>query len=247
MKLESHLSSNHIKAVFFDLDGTLRLNIPSGGDVFADYAAKLGLPVNDEDRLRASRWENYYWASSREVIKDKQKFLTEPDFWNHYARRQLAALGASREQVKIMASKVSQFMEENFHPQSDLPQGALNALSELHKAGYTMAVVSNREKPYQQEIDGLGLTEFFSFSLAAGEFNSYKPNPEIFIHACERADVKPADAVYVGDNYFADVVGALRAGLQPVLFDPKRIFPEAESECPVIKSFGQLFSIIKTL
>jgi FMN phosphatase YigB (HAD superfamily) len=49
----------------------------------------------------------------------------------------------------------------------------------------------------------------------------------------------------VGDNYFADVVGARRAGLTPVLFDPDEIFPEAD--CIVIKSFDELNSAIKDI
>jgi len=238
-------SNNKIKAIFFDLDGTLRHNLPSGGEVFADCAAQLGLSINDEDRLRAVRWENYYWASSEELKDDKKRYLTEPDFWNHYAHRQLVALGASNKQVKMLAPKVSQYMEESYHPKTIVTQDALRALAELQQAGFIMAVVSNREKPYQREIEELGLSAFFVFSLAAGEINSYKPNPEIFIHACERADVKPAETVYIGDNYFADAVGSLRAGLQAVLFDPRRVFPDAE--CPVITSFDQLLSTIKTL
>ena len=42
----------------------------------------------------------------------------------------------------------------------------------------------------------------------------------------------------MGDNYFADVVGSLRAGLRPVLYDPNGLFPEAG--CAVIQSFDQL-------
>ena len=53
-----------IKAVFFDLDGTLRHNLPSGGEFFADYAIQLGLRATLEDRLRAMRWEHFYWANS---------------------------------------------------------------------------------------------------------------------------------------------------------------------------------------
>ena len=66
----------------------------------------------------------------------------------------------------------------------------------------------------------------------------WKPEPHIFVHACERLNVIPTEAVYVGDNYYADVVGARRAGLQPVLYDPRGIFPEPG--CATIKSFDEL-------
>ena len=66
------LSLNSIQAVFFDFDGTLRHNLPAGGDVFADYAFQLGLHISHEDRLRAIRWEHYYWAESVELKADRE-------------------------------------------------------------------------------------------------------------------------------------------------------------------------------
>ena len=73
----------------------------------------------------------------------------------------------------------------------------------------------------------------------------YKPDPGIFKHALDRAKVSAQETVYVGDNYFADVVGSRRAGLQPVLYDPNSIFPEAD--CTVIKSFDELQTVVMSL
>ena len=240
------LSPNGVKAIFFDLDGTLRHNLPSGGEVFADCAAQLGLKVRHEDRLRAFRWEHYYWANSIDLKADKKIYPEENrDFWRHYSRRQLVALGASTTQAKELAPRVHDYMEESYHPKSVVPEDVLRLLSKLQSSGYKMAVISNREKPYQPEIEALGLSPYFVFSMAGGEVNAWKPDPEIFIHACGLADVTPQEAVYVGDNYFADVVGARRAGLQPVLYDPRGLFPEAG--CPVISTFDQLPSVLKEM
>ena len=54
------ISPTDIKAIFFDLDGTLRHSVPSGGEVFTDYVKTMGLQVNEETRLRALRWEHFY-------------------------------------------------------------------------------------------------------------------------------------------------------------------------------------------
>jgi FMN phosphatase YigB (HAD superfamily) len=61
----------------------------------------------------------------------------------------------------------------------------------------------------------------------------------------KHANLTAQEVVYVGDNYFADVVGSRRAGLTPVLYDPNTIFPEAD--CATIKSFTQLKSVIEVL
>jgi len=87
------------------------------------------------------------------------------------------------------------------------------------------------------------LDEYFSFALAAGEINSWKPDPGIFWHALERLEANPQQALYVGDNYYADVVGAQNAGLQAVLVDPEGIFPEAQ--CLVIRQVNELLALLK--
>ncbi|MGE5464875.1 MAG: hypothetical protein ACM3PS_16045, partial [Syntrophothermus sp.] len=85
-----------IKAIFFDLDGTLRHSVPSGGDVFTDYARTLGFRITHEDRLRAMRWEHLYWANSMDLRDDLLAHSGETEnFWLEYSRRRLVALGIS--------------------------------------------------------------------------------------------------------------------------------------------------------
>src|SRR5215204_569402 len=238
--------SNHIKAIFFDLDGTLRHSVPEGGQVFTAYVVSLGLPVNEEDRLRAVRWEHNYWASSVDLRNDLLAHSPDTDnFWIEYSRRRLIALGASPAWAAEIAPKASAHMGEMYRPESIVPEDVRRALPILKQTGYIMAVVSNREKPLQDTLDSHGLSEFFPYSLAGGEVNSYKPDSGIFEHALKQMNMTAPETVYVGDNYYADVVGARRAGLQPVLYDPNFIFPDAD--CTTIRSFDELIPVIQAL
>lgn len=235
-----------IKAVFFDLDGTLRHSVPSGGEVFTDYVVTLGLAVNDEARLRALRWEHLYWASSVDLRDDLLAHAGETEnFWIEYSRRRLIALGASPQWAREFAAKASVHMGEFYRPESIVPEDVRRALPQLKQAGYILGVISNRDKPFLDVLKHHGIDEFFDFSLAAGEVNVFKPEPGVFEHALQRLNLSPQEAIYVGDNYYADVVGARRAGLQPVLYDPLGIFPDPD--CATIKSFDELNSIIKTI
>ncbi len=230
-----------IKAIFFDLDGTLRLSLPAGGEFFADHAIRLGLRATEEDRLRAMRWEHFYWANSPDLKADRKAYPDDKVFWSMYARRQLAALGASNAQAEGLAPLVTEYMSQAYKPKSVVPEDVLRLLPTL-KENYTLGVISNREKPYDDEIETLGLAPFFEIALAGGDIRMWKPEPHIFIHACKRLKLDPSEAVYVGDNYFADVVGARRAGLQPVLYDPRGIFPDPG--CAKIASFDELTGIL---
>src|SRR5512141_3175822 len=177
--LEVPLSlSNGVKAIFFDFDGTLRHSVPSGGDVFTDYAISLGLHVNPEDRIRAIRWEHLYWASSTDLRDDLLAHSGETEkFWIEYSRRRLIALGTQPAMAIELAPKVSLHMGGVYKPQSIIRDDVRQALTELQQAGYLMAVLSNRDKPFQDVLASHGISEFFSFSLAGGEVDSYKPNP----------------------------------------------------------------------
>jgi len=239
-------SANGIKAIFFDLDGTLRHSVPSGGDVFTDYVMTLGLQVNEEARLRAMRWEHLYWASSPDLRDDLLAHSVDTEnFWIGYSRRRLIALGASPQWSVEIAPNVSKHMGEFYKPESSVPEDVRRVLPQLKQAGYILAVISNRDKPFQDLLHEHGIGEFFHFSLAAGEVNSFKPEPGVFEHALRRVSLSPKEAIYVGDNYYADVVGARRAGLRPVLYDPLGIFPEPD--CTTIKSFDELNSILKVI
>ncbi len=240
------ISSDSVKAVFFDLDGTLRHSVPSGADVFTDYVITLGLQVDIEARLRAARWEHLYWASSTDLRDDLLAHSGETEnFWIEYSRRRLVALGALPEQAVEFAPHVSKHMGESYKPESVVPEDVRRVLPQLKETGYILGVISNRDKPFQDLLNEHGIGEFFHFSLAAGEVKTYKPEPGVFEHALRRVNLSAQDAVYVGDNYYADVVGARRAGLEPVLYDPLGIFPEPD--CKAIKSFDELSSVIKVV
>lgn len=232
-----------IKAVFYDLDGTLRVSDPPGRVVFADQAASRGLPVTAEDRLRAARWEHYYFAASDEILADRTSFPDGQAFWINYSRRQLVALGASPERAEELVLPLHEYMNEYYRPQDLLMPDVQQALRALKEAGLLLAVVSNREESYQDYLNEIGLGEYFDFSLAAGEVKAWKPDVRIFQHALERAGLQAGQAVYVGDNYFADVVGARNAGMRPVLLDVAGMFEQPD--CPVIRTHVELLGLLE--
>ena len=240
------ISYNDIKAIFFDLDGTLRHSVPSGGEIFTNYVTTLGLQVDEEARLRALRWEHFYWASSVDLRNDLLAHSAETEnFWIEYSRRRLLALGASEDWAVEFAPQISVHMGEFYKPESIVPEDVRRTLPQLKEAGYRLGVISNRDKPFQNVLDDHGIGEFFDFSLAAGEVNIFKPEPGVFDHGLQRVNLSAKEVIYVGDNYYADVVGARAAGLQPVLYDPLGIFPDPD--CAMIKSFDELNSIIKVI
>src|SRR5215210_9350132 len=128
---------NDIQAIFFDLDGTLRHSVPSGGEVFTDYVITLGLQVDEEARRHAMRWEHLYWANSMDLRNDLLAHSAETEkFWIEYSRRRLLVLGAAQEWAVEFAPKVSAHMGEVYKPDSIVPEDVRRALLQLKEAGY---------------------------------------------------------------------------------------------------------------
>jgi len=233
------LSANGIRAILFDMDGTLRHNRPSYPDTFFNIATRLGAPDVRENRWRAARWLHYYWANSNELVSDQAIYTDQVEaFWTNHARLFLSALGCIPEQAAALAPLAYQHMNEEYKPQDWVPADVPETLRVLKEAGYKLAVLSNRLQPFLEQLENLGLSSYFEFALHAGKVEAWKPDPEIFLHATDQIGAQPGEAVYVGDNYYADVIGSSRAGLIPVLIDPDGLFPEAE--CAVIRKIGDL-------
>jgi FMN phosphatase YigB (HAD superfamily) len=190
--------------------------------------------------MRGIRWEHYYWADSPELRKDFRTYGGDgsPDFWLNYGRRQLVALGTESGKAGKLAPVLNRYMTDSYRPASVVAEAAEGILSQLREAGFKLGVLSNRELPYREELDRLGIGRYFDVVMAAGEVQLYKPDPGVFEAALRQIGERPPAAMYVGDNYFADVIGARRAGLRPVLFDPRGVYPQAA--CDVIQSFHQL-------
>jgi HAD superfamily hydrolase (TIGR01549 family) len=236
--------SNPIKAVLFDLDGTLRHHIPAAGDVFVEYARSIGLHISEEDFIRAEHWVHHYFAFSLEIQADGRLFKDDQrSFWVNFTKRRLVALGIGTAQAVELAPQASAYMEEFYKPEVHVPPDVCPLLEFLKRSGYVLGVVSNREEPYHDEIKSIKLDSYFQFVLAGGEVNSFKPQALIFERALELAGTSAQETMYIGDNYFADVVGARRAGLIPVLYDPISLFPDAG--CAIIKSFAELPDLLK--
>lgn len=64
------------------------------------------------------------------------------------------------------------------------------------------------------DLDHIGLSSHFVFSLGAREHGRAKPEPGIFHAACQRLGCAPGEVLHVGDHPVMDVLGAARAGLR---------------------------------
>jgi putative hydrolase of the HAD superfamily len=228
-----------IRAVLFDLDGTLRFNRPNGTEAFVQFSAELGLSFCAEERRKVERWTHSFWSGKH------SGFARESDdpeaFWLNYTHNMLKAAGVQDDSMAL-AQAIRHAFDERYHPEPYIHPEAHTVLRAVRDEGYTLGLVSNRVEDLMPVAAALRLGDYFHFTLSSGQANSYKPDTRIFLQACEMAGAPPSECLYVGDNFYADVVGAQAAGLVPVLLDPNDVFPDAG--CVKIKCLSELLSVI---
>ena len=232
-----------IRAIFYDFDGTLRMNMPNSWHVFGDFAAALGISNSQDDRTRMARWEHYYFAESPEIVSDRAAFPETREFWENFCFRQLQVIGAAPDQAARLAPLMHEHMSNSYRPQDVVPDDLVPTLQTLKEKGYLLGVLSNREESYTDYLHALGWGDFFSHVIYAAEAGVLKPNPGVFEYMLNRAGVTADECVYVGDNYFADVLGARGVGVSPVLIDINGVFDAPD--CPVIQAHSQIFTILE--
>jgi putative hydrolase of the HAD superfamily len=228
-----------IRAVLFDLDGTLKFNRPSGVEAFIQFSAELGLTFCADARRNVEQWTHSFWSGKHSGFA---RMSDDPDtFWLDYTLNMLRAAGVEDASLDY-AQAIRRAFDERYRPESYLHPEAHTVLRALCDDGYTLGLVSNRAEELAPVAMELGLSGYFSFTLSGGQVGAWKPDTRIFYRACEMADAVPGECLYVGDNFYADVVGSRAAGLVPVLLDPSDIFPDAG--CVRVKSLGDLLSVI---
>lgn len=119
-----------------------------------------------------------------------------------------------------------------------VPEDVVPFLKRLRSCGLRLVVVSNANGTLHAKFDRLGLTPWFDSVFDSHLEGVEKPDPRFFEIALERSASRPETTVHVGDFYEIDVVGARRAGLRAILFDPADV--NGDRDCLRARSLDEL-------
>lgn len=103
---------------------------------------------------------------------------------------------------------------------------AVPTLRTLHERGFRMAVVSNWEPSLPITLERLGLSRYFETVVVSSVEGIWKPDSRLFGVALERMNVRPAEALSVGDHVERDIEAAYDAGMQGILVDRFDDYPQ---------------------
>jgi len=119
---------------------------------------------------------------------------------------------------------------------------AREVLEDLCRHGLAIGMISNSDGSVDRIVTNGGLRPYFRFILDSRIVGVEKPDPRIFQMALEQAGVGPEEAVYIGDLYSIDVLGARAAGLDAILLDPAGLWGHVD--CAKARDLSEAAGIV---
>ncbi|KAF5747947.1 haloacid dehalogenase-like hydrolase domain-containing protein 3-like [Tripterygium wilfordii] len=189
------------KALLVDAAGTLLVPSQPMAQIYKQIGEKYGVDYSEDEILNRYRWAyGQPWGRSRlRYVNDGRPF------WQFIVS---SSTGCSD----------SQYFEELYHYYTTnkawhlCDPEAEKVFKSLRKAGVKLAVVSNFDTRLRTVLRALNCEHWFDAVAVSAEVAAEKPNPTIFLKACELLGVNPEDAVHVGDDRRNDIWGARDAG-----------------------------------
>jgi putative hydrolase of the HAD superfamily len=202
-----------LKGVLFDLGGTL-IQTSEIPQIFKSIFRIYGVEV-DRDKILAAHEANQEELSVEEGLVEQGY-----SFWRKYNLRLLSRLGINNN-AEFLAAKI----DELWWDYADLQfyTDAKETLTQLKSKQIKLGIVTNAvKKDYDQILQKLGAELYFDVVVGLDSCNKAKPNKEIFLYALKRLQLRPAEALFVGDSVERDYEGAKRTGMKPLLIDRRR-------------------------
>lgn len=223
-----------VRAVFFDVDGTLVHLVVSPEDIWTAAIRRQEVDADSAQVASALRHADGIMLPRVSGYRARRK-----DFWLAYTHAVLDRLGITDSDGEKAHGIQRMFDDPRWYRVWPEVPGTLET---LRSRGFRLAIVSNNTDRLPRRLEELGLSQYFHDLTFSEEAGCLKPDPAIFELALRRASCAPGAAVHVGDDYDADVRGARAAGLSPILVD--REDRHRDADCPRIRDLSQLAALL---
>jgi len=206
-----------IQAVFFDLYGTL-VDVQTNEQSLPPYE-RLAEWLSDR-KLRANpqALQKAYLDEVDRLQKKSTDPETEIDIRQVFEKL-LTDLGANKPAASLVTDLAWAFRRFTRSRLQPIP-GANDLIQRLRK-DYRLGIISNAQKLFTDpELEELRLVDPFEAVILSSETGYKKPSTRMFEVGLQALEVAPDEAIFVGDSYQDDVVGAKQVGLRVLHYCP---------------------------
>ncbi len=200
--------------LLWDFDGTLAYRDGMWTASVSAVLDKNGYLKYDKQVISKTMQPYYPWAK-HELAHDE--YFGELSWWEYIEQnvvgRALSAINIEGNKKEKLAKQFrSEYLRlDMWHLFSD----AKVSLEKSIELGYDNVILSNHTPELRQITDYLGITKYFTHVITSAEIGYEKPNPKFYETIKQFGTYDRF--IMIGDNYFADVLGAKAYGMEAIL------------------------------
>ena len=113
------------------------------------------------------------------------------------------------------------------------------------KSNYRMHIITNGFKEVQKrKLEKSKLIQYFDSVTISEDVGVKKPHKLIFDHALTSANANVENSVMIGDNFNADILGALGVGMKAIYYDFHKTNEQERENLIIIKNLKELIKIL---
>jgi len=187
-------------------------------DYLSRLAGEHGFHVEAE-RFYEQHFRVVHWFDT--YVGTRRQFLSGP--FEPYSLVLLRLVGLSDEAAERVA-QVAQARHEERNLWEFTFSWIEETLARLKNEGYRMSIISNADGRVEQELENLGIRSYFEKVYDSEIVGVRKPEPEIYELALEELGLQPEEALFVGDMFYIDILGANRVGIPGLHLDPLGLY-----------------------
>jgi HAD superfamily hydrolase (TIGR01509 family) len=218
--------------------------------VFFDVGNTLLFP--DHEKTLAPLWnrgihptEAQLFAAERVARQDMDLIVSQTrkvdlQYWETYYAHLLRTLKVTDISLRLELVNLVR-TSSNW---SRMCPGTVEVLESM-KLKYRLGVISNSDGHMAERLASVGLGKYFERVIDSGNVGHEKPAPQIFQAALMSMSVPADRALYLGDIYSIDYLGAQRVGMRAMLMDIAGVY--AMRSEPRIESLDQLGKAISKI
>ena len=181
------------------------------------------------------------------------------DLWTQYAKGEITrdyliverfrrplSVGEGIEVTKELCLEMSDKFLDFCASKPGVIDGAHELMDFLKRKGYRMHMCSNGFHEVQyKKLDACGLRYYFDTIILSEDAGVNKPAKAYFDYALKVSGANRKTTLMIGDNLQSDILGALNAGLDAMLFNRWQVPPEDIPQEPTF--IVETLSAIKTI
>jgi putative hydrolase of the HAD superfamily len=213
-----------IRALLFDVNGTL-IDIETDECMEEAYRAVAHFLTYQGISLRRGEVRDLYFQIMKEQFAASKETYPEFDVvavWSEVLRRCATEYTRSLGPEKL--GRMPLFLAELHRGISRKRLGvfprAQETLAQL-KTRHRLAIVSDAQSAFGlPELRAVGLADYFAPIIISGDYGYRKPDARLFQAALTELQVRPEEAIFIGNDRFRDILGARQVGMKTILFCP---------------------------